>query len=158
MRRSVRIGFSFGLTSGIIGTLGLMVGLHSSTNSQLVVIGGILAIAVAEGFSEAVSIHIAEEFENIYTEKEIWESTFTTFISKFIFSSIFIIPVMIFELHKAIMLSILFGLYLLFLISLITARERNVEPAKIIIKNISISIIVMILTHFIGIWISTTFG
>ena len=67
MRRSVRIGFSFGLTSGIIGTLGLMVGLHSSTNSQLVVIGGILAIAVAEGFSEAVSIHIAEEFENIYT-------------------------------------------------------------------------------------------
>ncbi|MBN1861484.1 MAG: hypothetical protein JW840_08505 [Candidatus Thermoplasmatota archaeon] len=158
MRRSVRIGFSFGLTSGIIGTLGLMVGLHSSTNSKLVVIGGILAIAISEGFAESVSIHIAKEFEQIYNGREVWESTFTTFISKFIFSSVFIIPVIIFELHVAILESILFGLFLLFLISLITARERNVDPIKLIIKNISIAVFVVIITHLSGIWISATFG
>ena len=98
MKRSFRIGFSFGLTSGIIGTLGLMVGLNASTSSKLVVIGGILAIAIAEGFSDSVGIHIAEEYENKHTDREIWESTFSTFISKFVFSSIFIIPVLIFEL------------------------------------------------------------
>ena len=47
MKRSVKAGFSFGLTSGVITTLGLMVGLHSSTHSKLVVIGGILTIAIA---------------------------------------------------------------------------------------------------------------
>jgi len=158
MRRSIRIGFSFGLTSGIIGTLGLMVGLESSTNSKLVVIGGILAIAISEGFAEAVSIHIAKEFEKIYTMKEIWESTITTFISKFIFSSIFIVPVLLFKLQTAILESILFGFFLLFVISLITARERNVKPFKLIMKNISIAVFVVIVTHFTGLWISVTFG
>jgi vacuolar iron transporter family protein len=158
MKLSIRIGFSFGLTSGIIGTLGLMVGLHSSTYSKLVVIGGILAIAISEGFSEAISIHIAEEYENVYTSREIWESTFSTFLSKFTFSSIFIMPVLFFELNKAIILSILFGLYLLFLISLVTARQRNVDAYKLIIKNICIAIFVIIATHFTGLWLSATFG
>ncbi|KYK22017.1 hypothetical protein AYK25_07585 [Thermoplasmatales archaeon SM1-50] len=158
MRRSLRIGFGFGLTSGIIGTLGLMVGLESSTDSKLVVIGGILAIAISEGFAEAISIHIAKEIEKIYNMKEIWESTLTTFISKFIFSSIFIIPVLIFELHVAILESILFGLFLLFIISLLTAREKSIKPSILIMKNIGIAVCVIIITHFIGIWISATFG
>ena len=32
MRESVKTGISFGLTSGVITTLGLMVGLHSGTH------------------------------------------------------------------------------------------------------------------------------
>jgi len=35
MNHSVEIGFSFGLTSGIITTLGLMVGLNSGTHSKV---------------------------------------------------------------------------------------------------------------------------
>lgn len=48
MRHSFKVGFCFGITSGIITTLGLMVGLNSGTNSQLVVIGSILIIAIAD--------------------------------------------------------------------------------------------------------------
>jgi VIT1/CCC1 family predicted Fe2+/Mn2+ transporter len=158
MKRSIRIGFSFGLTSGIVGTLGLMVGLNSSTSSKLVVVGGILAIAIAEGFSEAVSIHVAEEFENKHSEKEVWESTFSTLLSKFTFSAMFIIPVLLFDLELAVILSILFGLYLLFIISLVIARERNVTPWKLIIKHLSIAAFVIIATHYIGLWLSITFG
>ena len=51
MRHSLRIGFSFGITSAIITTLGLMVGLHSGTHSKLVVIGGVLTIAIEDAFS-----------------------------------------------------------------------------------------------------------
>ncbi|MBW1983250.1 MAG: hypothetical protein JRI53_00900, partial [Deltaproteobacteria bacterium] len=51
IKRSLRKGISFGLTSGTITTLGLMVGLHSGTHSRMVVIGGILTIAVADAFS-----------------------------------------------------------------------------------------------------------
>ena len=72
MRRSVRKGFSFGLTSGVITTLGLIVGLYSTTHSFLVVFGGIILIAVADGLSDALGIHISEEAEAKHTTKQIW--------------------------------------------------------------------------------------
>jgi VIT1/CCC1 family predicted Fe2+/Mn2+ transporter len=87
MKHSLKTGFSFGLTSGIITTLGLMVGLHSGTHSKLVVVGGILTIAIADAFSDALGIHISEESENKHTKKEIWESTISTFLSKFVFGA-----------------------------------------------------------------------
>jgi len=39
MKQTLKTGLSFGLTSGTITTLGLMVGLHSGTGSKLVIIG-----------------------------------------------------------------------------------------------------------------------
>jgi len=57
-----KIGFSFGLTSGVITALGLMVGLNAGTHSRLAVIGGILTLAIADSFSDALGIHFSEEF------------------------------------------------------------------------------------------------
>ena len=54
MKEALTAGISFGLTSGVIKTMGLMVGLHSGTHSKLVVLGGILAIAIADAFSDAL--------------------------------------------------------------------------------------------------------
>jgi len=70
-RHPLKVGFSFGLTSGIITTLGLMVGLNAGTHSKLVVIGGILTIAIADAFSDALAIHISEESENRHTAKQV---------------------------------------------------------------------------------------
>lgn len=49
MDRPLITGVHFGLTSGVITTLGLMVGLHSGTHSLRAVAGGILTIAIAAG-------------------------------------------------------------------------------------------------------------
>ena len=51
---SFKIGFGFGLASGVITTLGLMIGLFASTHSRVVVLGGILTIAIADSCSDAV--------------------------------------------------------------------------------------------------------
>jgi len=150
MKHSLKVGFNFGLTSGIITTLGLMVGLHASTHSKLVVIGGILTIAIADALSDAMGIHMAEESENKHTTKEVWESTFSTIFFKFIFSSIFILPVLLLKLSKAIVISIMFGLYLLFVNSYVIAREQNTNPWKIIGEHLIIALLVIITTHFIG--------
>ena len=53
MEVSIKKGVSFGLTSGTITTLGLMVGLYSGTQSRLVVLGGIVTIAIADALSDA---------------------------------------------------------------------------------------------------------
>jgi VIT1/CCC1 family predicted Fe2+/Mn2+ transporter len=152
-KHSIKTGLSFGLTSAIITTLGLMVGLHSGTHSKLVVIGGILIIAVADAFSDALGIHMSEESENKHSTKEIWESTIATFLAKFIFSSTFIIPLLLFPLNIAIVVSILYGLVLLSLFSLYMAKEQRGNPWKVIGEHLVIAVVVIILTHYVGEWI-----
>ena len=45
----------FGIISGIITTPGLMVGRHSATHTRTVVIGGIVTIAIADAFPDALA-------------------------------------------------------------------------------------------------------
>ncbi|MEA2075152.1 MAG: hypothetical protein U9O85_05405 [Euryarchaeota archaeon] len=156
MRHSWKVGFSFGLTSGIITTLGLMVGLHSGTHSKLVVIGGVLTIAIADAFSDALGIHISEESENKHTAKEIWESTIATFLSKFVFALTFIVPIMLFQLSTAIIVSVVWGLSLLGLFSFYIAKEQKVKSWKVVMEHLIIASVVILTTHYVGAWIAAT--
>jgi len=157
MKWSKRVGFNFGLTSGVITTLGLMVGLNSSTQSEIVVIGGILTIAVVDALSDSMGIHLAVESQDKCNTNHIWEATSSTFFYKLIFSSIFIIPVLIFPLQKAVIISILIGLYLIFANSLFLARLNDISAKKVIIEHLTLTCIVIIVSHFIGIGISLIF-
>jgi len=158
MRHSLKTGLCFGLTSGIITTLGLMVGLHSSTHSKSVVIGGILVIAIADALSDAMGIHVSEESENKHTPKEIWESTLATFLSKFVFALTFIVPILLFRLSTAIIVSIIWGLSLLGIFSFYIAREQKATPWKAVVEHVTLAVIVIIITHYVGDWISSVFG
>ncbi|RLF41413.1 MAG: hypothetical protein DRN12_03340 [Thermoplasmata archaeon] len=158
MKHSIKTGLSFGLTSGVITTIGLMVGLNSGTHSKIVVIGGVLTIAIADAFSDALGIHISEESENKHTFTEIWEATLSTFLSKFIFASTFIIPVIILPLSISIIVSILWGLTLITIFSFYIAKGQRTKHWKIIIEHLIIAIIVIIITYYVGNWIGTTFN
>ncbi|MCD5384048.1 VIT1/CCC1 transporter family protein [candidate division WOR-3 bacterium] len=158
MRHTFKTGFSFGITSGIITTFGLMMGLHSGTHSKLVVIGGILTIAIADAFSDALGIHISEEAENNHTTREIWESTVSTFLSKFVFALIFIIPLLLFQLSTAIIVSVIWGLSLLGILSFQIAKEQKTKPWKVVMEHLVIALIVIVITHYLGDWIGSTFG
>ncbi|MEM5829857.1 MAG: hypothetical protein QW040_03990 [Candidatus Aenigmatarchaeota archaeon] len=158
MKHPIKIGFSFGSTSGIITTLGLIVGLHSGTHSTLAIIGGILTIAIADAFSDALGIHISEESENKHTEKEVWQSTLSTFLSKFIFAMSFILPILLFELKTAILISVVWGLSLLSLLSYHMAKKQKKKTWKVVAEHLIIALAVVAITHYIGDWVSLTFG
>jgi VIT1/CCC1 family predicted Fe2+/Mn2+ transporter len=155
MKHSLKTGLSFGLTSGIITTVGLMVGLHSGTRSRLVVIGGILTIAIADAFSDALGIHVSEESKNRHTTKEIWEATISTFLSKFVFALMFIIPLLIFQLSTAVIVSVIWGLFLLCIFSFYIAREQKAKSWKVVVEHLTIALIVIVVTHYIGHWIGS---
>ncbi|MEW5767538.1 MAG: VIT1/CCC1 transporter family protein [bacterium] len=157
MKHSLKTGFSFGLTSGIITTLGLIVGLHSGTHSKAVIIGGILTIAIADAFSDALGIHISEEFENKHTAQEIWASTISTFATKFIFAMTFIIPVLLLPLAPAIMVSIAWGLSLLGIFSFYMAKGQKIPPWIVIMEHLLIAVVVIGITHYVGDWIGSIF-
>jgi len=158
MKHSLKVGFSFGLTSAIITTLGLIVGLHSGTHSRLVVIGGILTIAIADAFSDALGIHVSEESENKHSTKEIWEATVATFLSKFFFATTFIVPVLVFPLTTAIIVNIVWGLSLLGIFSFYMAKEQKEKPWKVISEHLFIASIVIIITHYVGVLVGSTCG
>ena len=158
MKHSLKVGFSFGLTSGIITTLGLMIGLYSGTHSKIAVIGGILIIAIADAFSDALGIHISEESENKHTTREIWESTISTFLSKFIFALAFIVPVLLLQLSTAIIASVVLGLFALGIFSFYIAKEQKVKPWKVIMEHLLIAVVVIVITHYVGGWIGATFN
>lgn len=155
---SIKVGLSFGLTSGVITTLGLLVGLSSSTHSSLVVIGGILTIAIADAFSDALGIHISEESEGKHTPLEVWQSTIAAFLTKFLFALTFIIPVALFSLSTAVMVSVLWGMLALALLSYVMAKSEGTVPWKVIFEHLLIAACVVVLTNYVGIWISKIFG
>ena len=156
MNHSLRVGFSFGLTSGIITTLGLMVGLNSGTHSKLVVLGGILTIAIADAMSDALGIHVAEESEGKHSHKEIWQSTLSTFFTKFIFALTFVVPVLLFDLPTAVIVGVFWGLLCLSILSYYIAKKG--EKFKVIIEHLAIAVVVIISTHFVGKGIGGMFG
>lgn len=158
LKHSLKVGFSFGLTSGIITTLGLMVGLSAGTHSKLAVIGGILTIAIADAFSDALGIHVSEESEDKHTHKQIWASTLATFLSKFFFALTFIIPVLLLELSAAVLVSIIWGVAALCVFSYRMAREQGERPWKVVTEHFFITLVVVIITHYVGHWISIVFG
>lgn len=158
MRHSLKTGFSFGLTSGIITTLGLIVGLHSGTHSRIVIIGGIITIAIADAFSDSIGIHISEESEGKHSTREIWESTISTLLSKFTFSISFIFPILLLSLSTAIIISLIWGFSLIGIFSYYTAKLRKSKPWKSILEHLAIALLVIVITHYVGIWISITFN
>lgn len=158
MRGSLVTGLSFGLTSGVITTLGLMVGLQAGTHSKLAVAGGILTIAIADAFSDALGIHVSEESENVHTRKQIWVATLATLLSKFTFALTFLLPVLIFELSTAILVSVVWGLGILAILSYLLAKAQGSNPWRVVIEHLVIALAVTIATHFVGEWISKTFA
>lgn len=158
MKASILSGFSFGLTSGIITTLGLIVGLNSATADQAVVLGGIMTIAIADALSDALGIHVSEESKADKSEKQVWAATASTLLFKFLFAASFILPVVFLELGTAIAVSMVYGLALLAILSFFIARSNKEAPWRVIAEHLVIAVVVIFLTHYVGQFISSAFG
>lgn len=157
MDQAIKTGFSFGLTSAVITTLGLVIGLESGTHSRLVVMGGILTIAIADAFSDALGIHVSVESENHRNVKQIWCSTLATFFSKLIFALTFIIPVIFLTLRQAIIIDIIWGFLVLGGFSYYLARLQKIKAWKVIAEHVLTAIAVIVIAHFVGQWIGANF-
>ena len=153
MKNSWKTGLSFGLTSGVITTLGLMVGLHSGTHSRAVVIGGIATIAMADALSDALGIHVSEESKNSSPARQIWEATLATFVAKFVIALTFMVPVLFYPLSLAIGISVGWGLLLLAVLSFFLAKAQAISPWKVIGEHVAIALCVIGLAHLVGDWV-----
>ncbi len=151
-------GLSFGLTSAVISSLGIIVGLDTATSSKLAVVSALVLMAVADGLSDAMGIHLAEEAKDRDTPKEVWLSTVFTFLGVCGFTLTFIFPVIMFSSPLNIIVSVVWGLGLLSLLSYCIARQRNEGPLKVILEHNFIAIGVVVISYYLGLLLKTFLG
>jgi len=152
-----RTGLYFGATSGVITTIGLITGLNSGTHSMTAVLGGIFVIAVADAMSDALGIHLAEEADPAATAGHVWEATLSTFLNKFVFALSFAVPLLLLPLATAVVVSLLWGMLVITILSYALARAQRAPPMLIIAEHLGIAIAVVVLSHLIGSWVARTF-
>ncbi len=153
-----RTGLFFGATSGVITTIGLIAGLNAGTKSLAAVLGGIFVIAVADAMSDALGIHLAEEADPETSHDHVWSATITTFLTKFIFSLSFAVPLLLLPLNPAVIVSVIWGMLVIVVLSYFLAKAQQANPMSIIAEHLFIAVLVVVLSHLIGVWVNRTFG
>jgi VIT1/CCC1 family predicted Fe2+/Mn2+ transporter len=154
LKKFARAGVGFGITSGVITTLGVIIGLQSGTQSASIIIGGIITIAIADAFSDALGIHTSEEAEGD-SDIQIWVATLTAFLAKFITTASFAIPFLILDLTTSVYASVIWGAILLAVFSFVMARSENKSPYLIVSEHILIAAVVVAITHLTGKYIGS---
>lgn len=155
--KGARTGLFFGAASGVITTLGLIVGMYSGTKSLVAVLGGIFVIAVADAMSDALGIHLAEESDPNSTHEHIWAATFSTFFTKLIVALTFALPLLWLPLQTAVVVSVIWGLTVILLISVYLARVQKVPFLPVAGEHLIIAIAVIAISHYIGGWVNQVF-
>ena len=154
--RSRKNKFLFGSTAAIITNMGLVVGLFSSLNAKVTIIGSILIIAVADNISDTLGIHIYQEAEGL-SAKEVWLSSFTNFISRFIVSLMFILLILALPLKTAVVCCLILGLFIISFTSYFIAMHKGKNPYLAVLEHIGVAVIVIILSKALGNFVISQF-
>lgn len=149
MKSAIKKGFGFGLTSGIITTLGMMIGLDQGTHSQIVVLAGIGVISITDALSDSVAIFMADEAE-LQPESSIWQESLSTFFSKFLIGASFALPIIFLDLTLAIITSVVYGLVLITVLSFFIAKWEKRPIAKIVFGHLAVTILVITVSGLVG--------
>jgi hypothetical protein len=145
-------GMTFGSMDAIINVIGIVVGL-GATGSRVAVFLGILVAGIANSFGNAWGFHISEETENIHTRKEVWTSTVMSFGGTFVSTFILIIPMLFLPLQQAIEATVVAGIAMIVLISILVGRIQDLgrkENVRLAMEYVGVSIIVIAVAFVLG--------
>ncbi len=148
-KNNFKKGFGFGMSSGVITTLGVIIGLYSTTKSLIVVLGGIISVAIADAFSDAFGMHISEESTG-KSNKDVWRTTVWTFFSKLFFATTFLILFLLFKMQTAIIVSIFYGFILIGVYTYKISKGNGRNYFRAIGEHLLIAVVVIVIVYFVG--------
>ena len=148
--------FSFGVTSAIVTSLAFIVGLSESINSRFAIIISLSVFAVADNISDSLGLHIFQE-SDLKKSKVVNVSTFSNFFARFMIVAVFILLVAFLPINYAVIVSIIFGISLLSVLSYFIAKEQKTNPYKSILEHLAIAILTIAVSYFLREWIVNFF-
>lgn len=146
--------FSIGATAAIITSLALIAGLAHGDSTRNTIIAGLLIIAIADNIADSLSIHIYKEAEGA-SKKEIYSSTMSNFIARLLLAFTFVIIVLLLPSYLALIVSVIWGTFLLIVLSYAIARSRGMSAFKEIVWHVLVAFLVIGGSKFLGNLISS---
>jgi len=147
---------TFGIASGILTAIGLMVGMNSSTSSKIAVMASIAVISCADSLSDSFGIFLSKIAERGTSKMEALRYAGGTFVGKFLFPLTFLIPLAVFDsLTTGVIVNIIWGYLSL---TLLTIEQQLVAEDPIwkgLVQNLGLATLIIVLSSLIGMGIQT---
>jgi VIT1/CCC1 family predicted Fe2+/Mn2+ transporter len=144
--------FSFGSTSAIVTSMGLIIGLGTTTTETATIVSGLLIIALADNLTDSLSIHVYQEAEKLEA-RSAFRATVTNFVARLLVAITFAIIVLVLPGQYAGLVALTWGFLLLAGLSYVVARARDVRPVPEVGKHLGVAIVVIAASRVIGSWI-----
>ena len=141
---------AFGITSGILTTIGVLVGVKSATSGALPVIASIAAIATADSLSDAFGMYMSKLGEQGSSKKDALRYALGTLAGKFLFPLTFIIPLLFCSLEVAVFIDIAWGFTALALLSIEQAIASQESSVRHILVNLGLATFIISVSTFVG--------
>ena len=148
---------SFGSTAAIVTSMGLIVGLDAATASTGTLLGSILIAGLADNLTDSLSVHIYQESERL-PEREAFRTTAINFIARLSVSLTFLLILVTLPRLTAVRISVIWGFFLLSVLSYLIARARAVSALSEIWKHGVVAVGVILISKAIGTWIWRVMG
>ncbi len=143
-------GFVFGISSAVLTTLGVIVGLNAATDSRLAVLGGIASVAFADSFSDALGIYTAEKAERGSSSRGAMRGAVYTFLGKLIFTLSFAIPFLFLSFSDALFAATAWGIVLLVFMNAEIAFVQEEPVLKTVAARLLFAVIVIAISYVVG--------
>ncbi len=67
-------------------------------------------------------------------------------------------PLLLLPLETAVVASLIWGMLVIIVLSYFLARAQQARPLMIIGEHLGIAVLVVVLSHLIGVWVNATFA
>lgn len=145
--------YSFGATSAVITSLAIIISLSNVVGAKVSIITALLVIAIADNISDSFGIHIYQESQCVHA-KEVKRTTLYNFLARLLVVSILILFILFLPIDLAVILSVIFGLSIIVLISYFISKYQKVDHYSAIIEHLALTVLVIIASLFLRTFIS----
>lgn len=141
--------FSIGATAAIITSMGLIAGLTQGAAAKTGIITGLLIIAIADNVSDTLGLHMYKEAEGA-SKRDINLFTYGNFIVRLLLASTFVLIVLLFSAFAAFVISSIWGLVMLAILSYLIAKSKKTNHWQEIVRHLLVAIMVIIGSKLLG--------
>jgi len=145
---------SYGGTAAVVTSTALICGLSAADTTKPIIVSALLIAALADNLTDALSVHVFQESEQL-DRKDAFTGTVTNFATRLLLCISFVPFVVLSPLAHAANIAILWGAFLLAMLTYLVARERKMNPALEVAKHLLVASAVIATSMLIGRWIGS---
>jgi adenylate cyclase class IV/VIT1/CCC1 family predicted Fe2+/Mn2+ transporter len=149
---------TFGVTSGILTTAGVLMGVHSASASRLAIMASLVSVAMADSWSDAFGMFNSKMSERGVTRASALRFAGATLVAKMTVPLLFVVPVATLPLPRAINVCLAIGAILLSLLSAEQALVSQKPVARLVCRNLVLALFIINVSRLAGKAIGWMFG